>query len=226
MASLPFRVFLEQGFAKYGYAAWLRLPNVFWLNSSDVALQGAAIAGALLAAASSAGVGQATADLDPAVCAVLVPVPRRAGIHQFSVGLPLAGKRLPGDLSRRWADSAGRISLPLAAVSAALSVWILQAGERRSVVEQLHHAELLLRNPAAAACRLVVRAPATGLAAEDGRRFHLLRRTDRAVLHFSAASIPGFCGRHHDPDTTADSRHQQSQLHQPADDPAMPVSAG
>lgn len=46
---LPFGVFLEQGFAKHGYAAWLRLPNLFWFNSSDVALQGAAIAGALLA---------------------------------------------------------------------------------------------------------------------------------------------------------------------------------
>ena len=46
---LPFRAFLDEGFARYGYAAWLRLPNLFWLNCSDVALQGAAIAGALLA---------------------------------------------------------------------------------------------------------------------------------------------------------------------------------
>jgi hypothetical protein len=47
---LPFHELLEYGFARYGYAAWLQLPNLFWINSSDLALQGAAIAGAVLAA--------------------------------------------------------------------------------------------------------------------------------------------------------------------------------
>lgn len=46
---LPFHELLENGFARHGYAAWLQLPNLFWFNSSDLALQGSAIAGAVLA---------------------------------------------------------------------------------------------------------------------------------------------------------------------------------
>lgn len=46
---LPFRELLARGFARDGALAWLELPTVFWIDSSDVALQGAAIAGAILA---------------------------------------------------------------------------------------------------------------------------------------------------------------------------------
>ncbi len=46
---LPFRELLDHLFAEYGYAAWFKVPTLFWLDSSDVALQGASITGALLA---------------------------------------------------------------------------------------------------------------------------------------------------------------------------------
>jgi hypothetical protein len=46
---LPFREFLDRLFAEYGYAAWFKMPTLFWFDSSDVALQGASIAGAVLA---------------------------------------------------------------------------------------------------------------------------------------------------------------------------------
>ena len=42
---LPFQEMLDHVFSEFGYAAWWRLPNVFWLNSSDLALQGAGILG-------------------------------------------------------------------------------------------------------------------------------------------------------------------------------------
>lgn len=45
---LPYHTFLEQQFHEQGYWAWLHIPTLFWFNSSDVVLQGAAIAGALL----------------------------------------------------------------------------------------------------------------------------------------------------------------------------------
>ena len=46
---LPLQRLLDGAFAEDGYAAWLRLPTLFWLNSSGTALQGAAFAGAVLA---------------------------------------------------------------------------------------------------------------------------------------------------------------------------------
>jgi len=46
---LPFHALLDRAFEQDGYRAALRLPTVFWLCSSDAALQGAAIAGAVLA---------------------------------------------------------------------------------------------------------------------------------------------------------------------------------
>jgi|WetSurMetagenome_2_1015567.scaffolds.fasta_scaffold40919_3 lipase maturation factor 1 len=46
---LPFRELLDEQFTHYGYAALLLLPNLFWINCSDMALQGAAYAGAVLA---------------------------------------------------------------------------------------------------------------------------------------------------------------------------------
>ena len=46
---LPFHELLRRGLAAEGRAAWVDLPTLFWLDSSDVALQGAALAGALLA---------------------------------------------------------------------------------------------------------------------------------------------------------------------------------
>jgi hypothetical protein len=46
---LPFRRLLEAALGQDGYGALLRLPTLFWLNSSGWALQGAAIAGAVLA---------------------------------------------------------------------------------------------------------------------------------------------------------------------------------
>jgi hypothetical protein len=45
---LPYHTLLEQQFIEQGYWAWLHIPTLFWFDSSDVALQGAAIAGALL----------------------------------------------------------------------------------------------------------------------------------------------------------------------------------
>lgn len=45
---LPFGELLKHLFAEYGYLAWVRVPTLFWISSSDVALQGAAIAGAVL----------------------------------------------------------------------------------------------------------------------------------------------------------------------------------
>jgi hypothetical protein len=42
---LPFRRVLEGASGQYGYGAALRLPTLFWLSSSGVALQAAAIAG-------------------------------------------------------------------------------------------------------------------------------------------------------------------------------------
>jgi lipase maturation factor len=46
---LPFQEVLDGVFADQGYRALLRLPTLFWLNSSDAALQGTALAGALVA---------------------------------------------------------------------------------------------------------------------------------------------------------------------------------
>jgi hypothetical protein len=46
---LPFRRLLDGAFADQGYVALLRLPTLFWLNSSGAALQGAAFAGAAVA---------------------------------------------------------------------------------------------------------------------------------------------------------------------------------
>ncbi len=46
---LPLHELLERGLARHGHAAWLQMPTLFWFDSSDIALQGAALAGALLA---------------------------------------------------------------------------------------------------------------------------------------------------------------------------------
>jgi hypothetical protein len=46
---LPFERVLQGAFAEHGYAALLRLPTIFWLDSSDAALQGAAFAGVAIA---------------------------------------------------------------------------------------------------------------------------------------------------------------------------------
>ncbi|HEY4039936.1 MAG TPA: lipase maturation factor family protein [Burkholderiaceae bacterium] len=46
---LPFEQVLHGAFSDLGYRAVLRLPTLFWLDSSDVALKGAAMAGALVA---------------------------------------------------------------------------------------------------------------------------------------------------------------------------------
>ena len=46
---LPLRRVLDGALAEHGYAAILRLPTLFWIDSSGVALQGAAFAGAALA---------------------------------------------------------------------------------------------------------------------------------------------------------------------------------
>ena len=43
---LPFQQVLDGSYSELGYRAVLRLPTLFWLYSSDVALKGAAIAGA------------------------------------------------------------------------------------------------------------------------------------------------------------------------------------
>lgn len=44
---LPFQELLDHVFGEFGYSAWWRLPNIFWLNSSDFALQGAGILGCI-----------------------------------------------------------------------------------------------------------------------------------------------------------------------------------
>jgi hypothetical protein len=46
---LPFRRVLDGAFTDNGYGALLRLPTLFWLNSSGAALQGACFAGAAVA---------------------------------------------------------------------------------------------------------------------------------------------------------------------------------
>ena len=46
---LPLQRLLDGAFAELGYRALLRLPTLFWLNSSSAALQGAAYAGAIAA---------------------------------------------------------------------------------------------------------------------------------------------------------------------------------
>ena len=46
---LPFQRLLDAAFRQDGYSALLRLPTLFWLNSSGAALQGTAIAGVVLA---------------------------------------------------------------------------------------------------------------------------------------------------------------------------------
>jgi hypothetical protein len=46
---LPLQRLLDGAFAEQGTLALLRLPTLFWLNSSDAALQGAAFAGAVMA---------------------------------------------------------------------------------------------------------------------------------------------------------------------------------
>jgi hypothetical protein len=46
---LPFQRVLDGAFDDQGYWALLRLPTLFWLNSSNVALQAAAFAGAIIA---------------------------------------------------------------------------------------------------------------------------------------------------------------------------------
>jgi hypothetical protein len=45
---LPFQRVLDGAFAEEGYGALLRLPTLFWLDSSNAALQGAAFAGAVV----------------------------------------------------------------------------------------------------------------------------------------------------------------------------------
>lgn len=46
---LPFDVYLENAWQVLGYQAWLKVPTLFWLNASDMALQAAAWAGAAFA---------------------------------------------------------------------------------------------------------------------------------------------------------------------------------
>jgi len=45
---LPLGDFQEYLFQRYGSEAWWKLPTLFWLDNSDLALQGATIAGAIL----------------------------------------------------------------------------------------------------------------------------------------------------------------------------------
>lgn len=47
---LPFSELLDDAYQAYGFAALLYLPGLFWLNSSDLALQGIAWSGCLLSA--------------------------------------------------------------------------------------------------------------------------------------------------------------------------------
>ena len=45
---LPYQPYLEEMFQRHGYAAWLRLPTLFWFNASDLALQSVAYLGCVL----------------------------------------------------------------------------------------------------------------------------------------------------------------------------------
>ena len=55
---LPFKQLLDRALAEDGYAALWRIPTLFWLDGSNAALQGAAIAGAGLALLLLAGLGR------------------------------------------------------------------------------------------------------------------------------------------------------------------------
>ncbi|MCX4186471.1 lipase maturation factor family protein [Methylophaga sp. OBS4] len=44
---LPFDRVLERAYQQDGWQAWLTLPNLFWFNASDLALQSAAVAGCI-----------------------------------------------------------------------------------------------------------------------------------------------------------------------------------
>ncbi|HTT13964.1 MAG TPA: lipase maturation factor family protein [Burkholderiaceae bacterium] len=57
---LPFQLLLQRAYEQVGYAAVWRIPTLFWLDSGDVALQGAAIAGVGLALLLLLGIGPAT----------------------------------------------------------------------------------------------------------------------------------------------------------------------
>ncbi len=46
---LPFTIYLENAWQALGYGAWLQVPTLFWMNASDMALQGAAWAGVVFA---------------------------------------------------------------------------------------------------------------------------------------------------------------------------------
>lgn len=54
---LPFGELLKHLFTEFGYSAWLKVPTLFWFNSSSLALQGAAIMGVILAVALLLGLG-------------------------------------------------------------------------------------------------------------------------------------------------------------------------
>jgi len=57
---LPFNEFLEQAFEQRGYQAFLYLPTLFWVNSSDSALQVVSYAGCLFSIALFLGYKQKT----------------------------------------------------------------------------------------------------------------------------------------------------------------------
>jgi len=181
----------------YGVALPRKVAPPGWIfrpcsgsDSSDVALQGVALAGALLALLLLLGWGRQRLIL------ILLFVLYLSLYHAGQVFMNFQWDYLLlecGFLAIFLAGAPTRLVVLLyhwLLFRLPLPVRIFQAGERRPFVERLHHAQVLLRDPAAAPCRLLVCAPTAGAAAEGRRRLHIFHRADRPVLHLSAASVP------------------------------------
>lgn len=107
---------------------------------------------------------------DRVVPALSLPTTGGAVVSQFPVGLSAAGGGLPGHLHPRRDQSHHPVSVSLAAVPAAFSLWLLEIGQRRPQLGQSYRPETLFRDPAPAPHGQLVRPPAARMGIAGGAR--------------------------------------------------------
>jgi len=137
---LPFDQLLHRAFEADGYAAWLRLPSLFWFSATDATLQGAAVVGALLALLLLLGWGSSR------VILILLYLLYLSLVHAAQIFTSFQWDTLlleTGLLAIFLVDGPTRLLLFLVAVPSEVPVGLFQARERRPVVARFDRPEIL-----------------------------------------------------------------------------------
>ena len=213
----PANTFFEQVGTNLGWMRFWAVPSLFWLNSTDAVLAGAAWAGVVLAAVLLIGRLERLA-LTSTVRPLSFFLPGGSGIPILSMGRLTARSGIPGDLFRAHQNNANdhRLVVSLAGFPAVLSVRLCEVRQQRSGLAQPERARFPLLDAAAAdhrrpgtqtSCRAV---PACVYV------YGARRRTRRAVPDLRAAADPGCRGKPVPGTPSPDLRHRQLHLLQPA----------